>query len=121
MSDILNTKHLPVVLLALLALIALWSLVRLSRSQFSHIKLDDLLLGEDGTMSRAACVLMGSFAVSTWGMVYMWLNEKMTEGYFIAYLGVWATPAVTKLVTGSVERIKALPTQPPAPTPGSGS
>lgn len=94
-------KSIPVLVLAIVLLVAVHVLIRLSKNHRSRIVLEDLLLGEDGTMSRSAFVLMASFVVTTWGMVFMWLNDKMTEGYFTAYLGVWATPAVVKLVVNA--------------------
>lgn len=96
-----SVKHLPVLVLCLVALVIAWSLIVLSRNEQSKINLTDLLTGEDGTMSRSACVLLASFGVTTWGMVYMWLNSKMTEGYFAAYLAAWVAPAVTKLIVNA--------------------
>lgn len=103
-------QHWPFAVLALIAAGIAVSLVRKSKSRASHIQIDDLLLGEDGRISRAACVLLGSFLLTSWGMIFMWLNEKMTEGYFAAYLAAWVAPAVTKLIVGPV---KQSPPNPP--------
>lgn len=109
LTTISSAKHLPVAVLCLLALIALWTVIRRSNNGKSKINLDDLLLGEDDKMSRAAVVLMASFAVTTWGMVYMWLNDKMTEAYFGAYGLLFVTPAVTKLIVNAgVAKAKAM-------------
>ena|SRR5271170_4761893 len=94
--------HAPILVLALTVLSIIFTLVRKSRSHVSRVQIDDLLLGEDGKISRAACVLLGSFLLTSWGMVFMWLNEKMTEGYFAAYLAAWVAPAVTKLIKGPI-------------------
>lgn len=120
-------KHVPILVLCAIIIAAAVSLIVLSRSQKSKINLVDLLLGEDGTMSRSAVVLLASFGVTTWGMVYMWLNEHMTEGYFTAYLAAWVAPAVTKLiVNANVAKAQAAGPIGPAPasvsvsvTPGS--
>lgn len=112
-------KSIPVLILAVVLLIAVHVLIRLSKNHRSRIVLEDLLLGEDGTMSRSAFVLMASFVVTTWGMVFMWLNDKMTEGYFTAYLGVWATPAVVKLVVNANVAKAQIQGTPPAGTVGS--
>lgn len=101
MQQLSTVKHIPVLVLCAIILVALVSLIVLTRSRKSKINLTDLLLGEDGTMSRSACVLLASFGVTTWGMVYMWLNDKMTEGYFLAYIAAWVTPAVTKLIVNA--------------------
>ena len=73
-------------------------LVKRDRSTTSAINLEDLLLGEDGKLSKAASVMMGAFAMTTWLMVYLALNAKMTEGYLAIYVGAWIAPTVTRLV-----------------------
>lgn len=123
MFEVSLARHLPVIVLAIAAIAGFITLVVLSRSVRSKINMTDLLLGDDGKMSRSAFVLLASFGVTTWGMVYMWLNEKMTEGYFAAYLAAWVAPAVTKLIVNSqVATAQAAgPTPPPvAPIVGTG-
>jgi hypothetical protein len=86
-----------VALVAILILITV-ALIKRSRLITSRLDLDDLLIGEDGKLSKAAAVMMGAFALTSWVIIYMTLNDKLTEGYFLAYIGVWATPTVTKLI-----------------------
>jgi hypothetical protein len=90
-----------IAVLAIAFLIILWTLHRRSISTKSSISLDDLLLGDDGKISKAATVMWGSFALTTWTMVYLTINEKLTEGYFTAYIAAWVAPAVVKLIKGS--------------------
>jgi len=40
-------------------------------------------------------------------MVYLTINEKLSEGYFTAYIAAWVAPAVVKLIKGP---------SPPGPT-----
>lgn len=80
---------------ALLALGSVWvmlSLFRRSRDPKSNIHLDDLLLGDDGKISRAAVVMMGAFMLSCWMMIYLLAAGKMTEGYVGLFLGAWVAP-----------------------------
>jgi len=86
-------------ILACVTLLILWTLERRNKSAASAFSFDDLLT-ENGKTSKAACVMMGAFAFSTWCMVYLVVNDKMTEAYFGLYLGVWATPAVAKIIKG---------------------
>ena len=76
------------------------SLVVRDRSNASKINLDDLLIGDDGKVSKGAAVMLGSFAVTSWMMVFLTLNDKVTEGYFASYLGVWVIPVVAKIIKG---------------------
>jgi len=100
-------RHGMIFVLALAVLLILWALERKNQSKDSPISFDDLLLGDDGKMSKAACVMFGSFALTTWTIVYLTINDKLTEGYFGAYLAAWVLPAVTKLIKGP---------SPPGPT-----
>jgi len=86
----------------LLGVGAVWvmlSLFRRSRARDSKIHLDDLLLGEDGKISRSAVVMMGSFMFSTWMMTYLLATGKMTEGYLGLFLASWVAPALTNKFT----------------------
>lgn len=91
-------RHGMIVVLALAVLLIMWALERRSRSAKSRIDLDDLLLNEDGKMSKAAAVMFGSFALTTWVIVFLTLNGKLTEGYFAAYITAWVAPVVVKLI-----------------------
>lgn len=92
------TKLLMIAALVLIIASICFMLVRRDRSATSRINLEDLLLGDDGKLSKAAAVMMGAFAMTTWLMVYLALNAKMTEGYLAIYVGAWIAPTVTRLI-----------------------
>lgn len=96
----MQTKLIMGLILALIVLALVKSILKRDRSMTSRISLEDLLLGDDGKISKAASVMLGSFACTTWMMVYLAMNDKMTEGYFAAYLAAWVIPTVTKLIKG---------------------
>lgn len=103
MSAIFNaidTRLGMIAVLAVTVLSILWALERRSRNTRSKIALDDLLIGDDGRMSKAAAVMFGSFAMTTWVVVYLTINGKLTEGYFAAYIAAWVAPAVAKIIKG---------------------
>lgn len=93
-------EHIMFAILACAALAILWSLERKSRDRRSSFSFDELLT-EDGKTSKAACVMFGSFAVTTWLLVFLTVNGKITETYFGAYLTAWVAPAVAKILRGS--------------------
>ncbi len=66
----------------------------------SKINLDDLLIGDDGKLSKAAIVLLGAFLLTTWVVIHLTLTDKLTEGYLTIYAGAWIAPTVTKLIKG---------------------
>jgi hypothetical protein len=92
------TKLAMVVVLVLVILLISLALVKRDRSTVSRINLEDLLIGDDSKLSKAAAVMMGAFAMTTWLMVYLALNAKMTEGYLAIYVGAWIAPTVTRLI-----------------------
>jgi hypothetical protein len=94
----MNRTIVLMITLALLLIALIVSLVRRDRCTDSRINLDDLLLGEDGRLSKAAAVMMGAFALTSWLIVYLALTGRLTEGYFTAYLGAWVAPTVTALI-----------------------
>lgn len=76
-------------------------MVRSSRDEKSRLNLEDLLIDDvTGKTSKVAFVFIGTWMVATWAVVYMITNGKMEPHYWDAYLAVFATPAVAKIVWG---------------------
>jgi uncharacterized membrane protein len=96
----LGGRHVMYAILACVVLVILWTLERRSRSNESNFHFDDLLLDENGKTSKPACVMFGSFVVTTWVIVFLAANEKLTEGYFGAYIAAWVAPVVAVIIKG---------------------
>lgn len=102
-----NLADLPVAkilaMVGLLALVVVVTRVLWARDKdaASKINFDDLLLDVNGRMSKSAAVMFGAFAMTTWMMIFLTLEGKMSEGYLTIYGGLWIIPAVTKLIKGS--------------------
>lgn len=94
-----DSKNL-IALLALLVfgLVVYRSLMRSDTNPGSRINLEDLLLGDDGRASKVAFAFWVALAVTTWLMIFLAYRDKMSEGYFLAYGGMWVFPLVAKLV-----------------------
>lgn len=82
--------------LLIVALVIAWSLYRAHRVQDNTFNLLDLIM-ENGRVSKLACVFLGSFGVTSWLMVRLTLDGKMTEGYLTAYGALWIIPITAKL------------------------
>jgi len=104
----MNSHIALIAVLAVILVAVLFTLFRRDRSAHSAIDLEDLLIGEDGKLSKAACVMLGSFLMTTWVIVYLTYTGKLTEGYFTAYLATWVAPTVARL-------FKAPSSTPPQP------
>ena len=100
MIDLPYTKLLMVAALLLLLLLIARTLHKRDKSLASKLNLEDFLLGEDGKISKVAGLAWGAFGATTWLMVFLALQNKMTEGYFGLYLTAWVAPTITKLFKG---------------------
>ncbi len=93
--------HRMEVIFALGALAAagfIWrSLRRMHDATDINFNLRDLLM-ENDRVSKAACVMMGAFAATTWQFIYYTLNGKLTEGYLGIYVAAWIAPVVARLI-----------------------
>lgn len=77
-------------------------LVRRMHNLRSNINLDDLLIDPaTNRISKAAVVLMASFVLASWVIIYLTLTGKFDDTAFAAYLAAFATPAVVKIITDS--------------------
>lgn len=79
---------------ALLLIVTFWRAHRSALAQFNAF---DLIM-ENGRVSKIALCFMTAFAVTTWLVIYLALRDKMTEGLFLAYGGMWVAPLVAKVV-----------------------
>ena len=104
MMELLQFNLIAVAVLALLVLMVVRTLLGRDRNAGSAINLDDLLLGDDGRISKAAVVMLGAFGLTTWMMAYLTLGGKMSEGYLSIYAAAWITPTVVKLITNRPDR-----------------
>ena len=96
------SPHLVAVLaLLVVGLLIAHSLTKRDRDLTSKIDLENLLLDDSGKMSKAACVMLGAFVLTTWIMVQLTLNGQMTEGYLAIYVGAWITPATAAIIKKS--------------------
>jgi hypothetical protein len=98
---LLDHEYLLLGVLGVCALSLLWGLIRRSHNPASHINLDDLLVGDDGKVSKAAAVMMGSFAVTSWVVVFQTINHSITDTTFGLYVASWVAPTVTRLIKGN--------------------
>lgn len=82
--------------LLIISLVVAWSIYRAHRNPDFAFNFLDIIM-ENGRISRLACVFMGAFAVSSWIMIRVTFDGKMTEGLFTAYGAVWVAPIIAKL------------------------
>lgn len=73
-----------------------WSLYRAHKDPAFRLDLFDLVMS-DGRLSRIAVAFVVTLVATTWIMVRLTLDGKLTEGYFTGYALAWIAPVVAKL------------------------
>jgi len=71
-----------------LALLYVWH-----RDSRSRVDLTDLIC-KDNRLDEKKFTRLGAWIVSTWGFVYLILDGKFTEWYFVGYMTVWVGNAI---------------------------
>jgi hypothetical protein len=56
------------------------------------------LLMENGKLSKVSCAFMLAIGISTWVILKLLDQEKLTEGFYIAFLGTLVVPLLTKII-----------------------
>lgn len=83
------------------------------RDRDNQVDLKDLICHE-GRVNEAKFARFGAFIVSTWGFVYLILDERFSEWYFAGYMAAWVGNAlVNKYLTGKEPTPPAPPLTPP--------
>ena len=59
----------------------------------SRIDLKDLICSE-GKLDEKKFVRFGAWIVSTWGFVYLIVEERFSEWYFMGYMAAWVGNAI---------------------------
>lgn len=79
---------LAIVVFFLIALLYAWH-----KDSQSKIDLKDLIC-KDGRLDEKKFTRLGAWIVSTWGFVYLMLDDQFTEWYFTGYMAIWVGNAI---------------------------
>lgn len=99
--------YMYIVLASFAALVAI-SLWRLQRRPGNDFDMLDLLM-ENGRVSRLACAFALALAVTSWIMIKLTVDSKMTEGYLGIYGSMWVAPILTRMFATSTPSAKEPP------------
>ncbi len=96
MKEILATMqanhymNLAIVIVAVIALMVFWNI---QRDKDNQIDLKDLVC-TNGKINEAKFMRFTTFVVSTWGFVYLIVDQRFSEWYFAGYMAAWAGNAL---------------------------
>lgn len=79
---------LAVVVGALLLMLWVWH-----RASENRVDLKDLIC-KDGHLDEKKFTRFGAWIVSTWGFVYLIIDDQFTEWYFVGYMSIWVSNAI---------------------------
>lgn len=68
-------------------------LIRLNNDKRNSIYLLDLVTTA-GILNERKLTRFFTWLVSTWGFIYLLTDDKLTEWYFIGYMGAWVANAL---------------------------
>jgi hypothetical protein len=90
-----TAKNTMAIMLLLLITIVVWVMIAMTRNQNDTFDLRDLIT-RNGKLDEKKFTRFGAWVVSTWGFVYLLINEseKLSEWYFIGYMGAWVVNAI---------------------------
>jgi hypothetical protein len=118
MKEILSTMqanhymNLVIVIVAMIAMLVAWNI---QRDKNNQIDLKDLVC-KDGRINEAKFMRFCTFVVSTWGFVYLIVDQRFSEWYFAGYMAAWTGNALVNKWLSIKEQTTANPADPPPPT-----
>jgi len=98
MKEILSTMqanhymNLVIIIVAIVALLIAWNI---QRDKTNQIDLKDLVC-TDGRINEAKFMRFCTFVVSTWGFVYLIVDQRFSEWYFAGYMALTGNALVNK-------------------------
>lgn len=78
------------VLAALLFVLIMWNV---QRDQTNRVDIKDLVC-TNGELDEKKFMRFTAFLVSTWGFVYLIVDQRFSEWYFTGYMAMWAGNAL---------------------------
>lgn len=99
------------VILVVLAVLFIWNI---QRDKENQVDIKDLIC-QDGRINEAKFMRFTAFVVSTWGFVYLIVDQRFSEWYFAGYMGAWAGNALLNKWLSIKQQTNSV--QPPPPPP----
>ena len=99
------------IIIVILSLAFIWNI---QRDRDNQVDIKDLIC-KDGRINEAKFMRFTAFVVSTWGFIYLIVDQRFSEWYFAGYMAAWAGNALlNKWLT--IKQGNQTP-DPPAPPP----
>lgn len=100
------------VILVVLAVLFIWNI---QRDKENQVDIKDLIC-QDGRINEAKFMRFTAFVVSTWGFVYLIVDQRFSEWYFAGYMGAWAGNALLNKWLSIKQQTNSVQLPPPPPS-----
>lgn len=108
---------LALICIVVIALLILWNI---QRDKDNQVDIKDLIC-RDGRIDEGKFMRFTAFVVSTWGFVYLIIDQRFSEWYFAGYIAAWAGNALLgnylALRADNINGSSPPPNPPPPPAP----
>jgi len=81
------------VIMAIIAVIAVLIIWNIQRDKNNQVDIKDLIC-VDGKINSNKFMRFTAFVVSTWGFIYLIVDQRFSEWYFAGYMATWTGSAL---------------------------
>ena len=91
--QVMQPHHGMNVIMAIIAVIAVLVIWNIQRDKNNQVDIKDLIC-VDGKINSNKFMRFTAFVVSTWGFIYLIVDQRFSEWYFAGYMATWTGSAL---------------------------
>ena len=114
MIHAMQPSHGMNLVLALVSIVFAMIIWNIQRDKDNQVDIKDLVC-TDGRLNEAKFMRFVTFVVSTWGFVYLIVDQRFSEWYFAGYMAAWAGNALVNKWLNIKEQSSVPPPPPKLP------
>ena len=112
MLHAIQPSHGMNLVLAFAAIVFIMIIWNIQRDKDNQVDIKDLVC-TDGRLNEAKFMRFVTFVVSTWGFIYLIVDQRFSEWYFAGYMAAWTGNALVNKWLNIKEQSTAAPPPPP--------
>ena len=115
MIENMQPHHAMNVVIAVVVVIAALIIWNFQRDRNNQVDIKDLICS-DGKLNSNKFMRFTAFVVSTWGFIYLIVDQRFSEWYFAGYMATWTGSALlSKWIDNKSPSQSGNPLPPPPP------
>lgn len=108
-----QAMNLIIAIVVVIAALVIWNF---QRDKNNQVDIKDLIC-TDGKLNEHKFMRFTAFVVSTWGFIYLIVDQRFSEWYFAGYMTAWTGSALINKWIESKNGSSAPAVNPPPPPP----